>query len=152
MQNKLSKTQPSFWPIRQKSIKKDPQKLPNLLLQQNNGLFLETLVCIGEKLKVTAADNSMIAWYEIISTVGFGDPVAELIKIYPNPTTDRVVIQGFAKGNRVRVFNSTGITLCDVTVNNSTEYVSLAGQPAGIYVFVISSGEKFINIQKIIKK
>jgi len=91
--------------------------------------------------------------YQIGTTVGVSTlDNTEMIKMYPNPTTDKVVINGLTKGNRVRVYNATGITLRDVTVNNSTEYVSLAAQPAGIYVFVISSGEKYVSIQKIIKK
>jgi hypothetical protein len=112
-----------------------------------------SVVTIGDRLQVVAADNSTTVTYLIGTTVGVSNlDTNEMIKMYPNPTTDKVVINGLAKGNRVRVYNATGITLRDVTVNNSTEYVSLAAQPAGIYVFVISSGEKFINIQKIIKK
>ncbi len=106
----------------------------------------------GDKLRVTAADSSTIATYNINVDVTGINTIVETIKMYPNPTTGRVIIQGLSNGNRVRVFNSSGVTLRDVTVDNSTEYVSLAAQPAGLYVFVISSGEKLINIQKIIKK
>ena len=104
-----------------------------------------------DKLLVTAADNLTSATYKI----EFATAVSQIessIKMYPNPTADRVIINGLAKGNRVRVFNTSGVTLRDVVVENTTEYVSLAAQPAGIYVFVISNGEKHINIQKIVKK
>lgn len=106
-----------------------------------------------DQLLVTAADNVTTATYKIQFATKAVDPSAATIKMYPNPTTDgRVIIQGLSAGNRVRVFNVAGITLRDVTVDSSTEYVSLAAQPAGIYVFVISSGDQFINIQKIVKK
>ena len=72
--------------------------------------------------------------------------------MYPNPTSGRVIVQGLTRGNRVQVFNSVGIILRDVIVDNSTEYVSLTAQPAGIYIFVISSKDQHINIQKIVKK
>jgi hypothetical protein len=72
--------------------------------------------------------------------------------MYPNPTDGRVIVQGLAKGNRVQVFNAAGVTLRNVVVENSTEYVSLASQPAGIYIFVVSAGTQHINIQKIVKK
>lgn len=109
---------------------------------------------MGDKLLVTAADGMTTATYSI-SEVTKVDPTKDgsFIKMYPNPTTDgRVIIQGLTSGNRVQVFNMAGVTLRDVIVNNSTEYVSLTAQPAGIYMFVISSGEKHISIQKVIKR
>ena len=106
----------------------------------------------GDKLLVTAADGLTTATYNISVITKAIDVNAETIKMYPNPTDGRVIVQGLAKGNRVRVINAAGITLRDVIVDNSTDYVSLAAQPAGIYVFVISNGDQFINIQKIVKK
>ena len=106
----------------------------------------------GDKLRVTAADGVTTATYNISMITKAIDVTAETIKMYPNPTDGRVIVQGLAKGNRVRVFNATGVALRDVIVDNSTEYVSLAAQPAGIYIFVVSSGDQFINIQKIVKK
>jgi hypothetical protein len=72
--------------------------------------------------------------------------------MYPNPTTERVVINGLTKGNRVRVLNTAGVVLRDVIVDNATEYVSLSTHPAGIYMFIVSDGKKNLNIQKVIKK
>ncbi len=108
----------------------------------------------GDRLLVTAADGLTTAVYTIsVITKAIDVDAVSTIKMYPNPTSDgKVIIQGLTKGNRVRVFNSAGITLRDVTVDLSTEYVSLAAQPAGIYVFVISNGDQHINIQKIVKK
>ena len=108
---------------------------------------------LGDKLLVTAADGKTKVVYDITVDITGFETIAETIKMYPNPTSDgRVIVQGLAKGNRVQVFNVSGITLRDVIVDNSTEYVSLSAQPAGIYMFVISSGDKHISIQKIIKK
>ncbi|MDP3643884.1 MAG: T9SS type A sorting domain-containing protein [Bacteroidota bacterium] len=111
-----------------------------------------TTLASGDQLLVTAADGVTTALYSIKFFTGLIDTGMESIKMYPNPTTGRVVINGLTAGNRVQVFNAVGLTLRDVIVDNATEYVSLAAQPAGIYVFVISSGEKFINIQKIVKQ
>jgi len=122
------------------------------VLDKNGNVSNLADLSLGDKLLVTAADGKSTALYTIDVDITSFKPIAELIKMYPNPTTDRVIINGLAKGNRVQVFNTIGITLRDVIVDKSTEYVSLSAQPAGIYVFVISSGEKFINIQKIIKK
>jgi hypothetical protein len=108
----------------------------------------------GDQLLVTAADGVTTATYSIaVDITKAVDPIAQSIKMYPNPTSNGlVIVQGLAQGNRVQVFNAAGVTLRDVIVDNSTEYVSLASQPAGIYIFVISSGDQHINIQKIVKK
>jgi len=125
-----------------------------LKVLDKNGVAITGNLSQGAKLVVTAIDGMTTATYNI--EVQFPDaviaPVAETIRMYPNPTTDKVIINGLAKGNRVRVINSVGVTLRDVTVVNSIEYVSLSAQPAGIYIFVISSGDQNINIQKIVKK
>ena len=107
---------------------------------------------LGDQLIVTAADGKTTATYDISVNITNVAPITEMIKMFPNPTLDRVTIDGLTKGNRVQVFNAAGVTLRDVIVEQSTEYVSLSAQPAGIYIFVISSGEKHLNIQKIVKK
>jgi hypothetical protein len=119
-----------------------------------NGVEIAGNLSKGAILVVTAADGVTTATYNIDVQIpdAVVAPFAETIKMYPNPTSDRVIIRGLEKGNRVQVFNATGITLRDVIVDNSTEYVSLSAQPAGIYHFVIASGNKIIYVQKIIKK
>ncbi|MBV5312376.1 MAG: T9SS type A sorting domain-containing protein [Prolixibacteraceae bacterium] len=121
------------------------------VIDKNGAATTLTKLASYDKLLVTAADNSTTATYKIEFATSV-DPIESAIKMYPNPTTDRVVINGLTVGNRVRVFNAVGVTLRDVTVDNTTEYVNLSAQPAGIYVFVISNGEQHINIQKIVKK
>ena len=107
----------------------------------------------GDQLLVTAADGSTTATYAIdVWTTKVDNQATSSIKMYPNPTTERVVINGLTKGNRVRVLNTAGVVLRDVIVDNATEYVSLSTHPAGIYMFIVSDGKKNLNIQKVIKK
>jgi lipoprotein-anchoring transpeptidase ErfK/SrfK len=124
------------------------------VLDKNGNVSTATNLKVGDKLLVTAADGLTTATYGIwVDGTKVIDPLAQAIKVYPNPTSDgRVIVQGLAKGNRVQVFNAAGMSLRDVIVENSTDYVSLAAQPAGIYIFVISNGDQHINIQKIVKR
>jgi hypothetical protein len=124
------------------------------VLDKNGNVSNLADLSLGDQLLVTAADGKTTALYQIVVDITKAvDPLTQVIKMYPNPTSDgRVIVQGLAKGNRVRVFNAAGITLRDVIADTSTDYVSLASQPAGVYIFVISSGDQHINIQKIIKK
>ncbi|HET6559002.1 MAG TPA: T9SS type A sorting domain-containing protein [Prolixibacteraceae bacterium] len=123
------------------------------VIDKNGNTNTSTTFNKGDRLLVTAADGSTTAVYTIsVITKAIDTEELATIKIYPNPTTDKVIVNGLSNGNRVRVFNAAGIALRDVIVDNSTDYVSLSAQPAGIYMFIISSGDKLINVQKIIKK
>lgn len=123
------------------------------ILDKDGKVSTSTNLNKGDKLLVTAADGKTTATYSISSITKVVDVAAESIKMYPNPTSDgRVIIQGLEKGNRVRVFNISGMLIRDVIVDNSSEYVSLAAQPSGVYMFVVSSGDQHLSIQKVIRK
>ena len=113
-----------------------------------------TNLVLGDKLLVTSSDGNLSATYSIQAPYGISADQGAIssIKMYPNPTDGKVIVQGLAKGNRVQVFNAAGIALRDVIAENSTDIFSLESQPAGIYIFVISSGNQHLTIQKIIKK
>jgi len=119
---------------------------------QGNESTLATIVS-GDQLMVTSADSLQTATYSIAIKTGV-DPVeiASTISMFPNPTIGRVVVQGLAKGNRLRVLNATGIVLHDVMAGSSTQTVSLDAQPTGIYLFEVSAGTQPIKIHKIVKK
>jgi hypothetical protein len=121
------------------------------IIDKNGATSTLTKLASYDKLLVTAADNSTTATYKIEFATSVS-PIETSIKMYPNPTTDKVVVNGLTPGYRLQVFNAVGVALRDVIVENSTDYVSLSAQPAGVYVFVISSDDKFVNIQKVIKK
>lgn len=123
------------------------------VIGENGNESTGSTLALKDRLLVTAADGNTTATYLITDVTGNKPSViTSSIKMYPNPTDGRVVVQGLAKGNRVQVFNAAGVTLRDVIVENSTDYVSLESQPSGIYIFVVSAGTQHITIQKIVKK
>jgi hypothetical protein len=107
----------------------------------------------GDQLLVTSADGTQKAIYKIDFNTGVDRvDLSSTIKIFPNPTSGPVEVQGLEKGSRLRVLTPAGVTLRDVIVENSSHYVSLVGQPPGIYIFVISDGNQNDHVQKIVKK
>lgn len=123
------------------------------ILDKNGNVNNSGTLNQGDVLLVTAADGVTTAKYNISAVTKVDASMSSSIKVYPNPTTDgKVILQGLSKGNRVQVFNVAGVLLRDVIVDNTVEYVNLSYQPAGIYMFVISSGEKNIDVKKVIKK
>lgn len=71
------------------------------------------------------------------------------LSIYPNPTTDKVVIEGFGI-NQVRVFNMMGQEIQNQSVNQDRVIIDLATQPAGFYFIEIMS-EQGLETKKIVK-
>lgn len=124
------------------------------ILDKDGNVSTSANLNIGDKLLVTAADGKTTATYTMKTVTSVPvDYASEAIKMYPNPTSDgRVIIQGLDKGNRVRVFNINGMLIRDVIADGPTDYVSLSAHPAGVYMFMISDGEKNINIQKVVKR
>ena len=107
----------------------------------------------GDQLVVTSADGTQTATFMISIKTGVNSiDVASTIRMIPNPTTDRIVVQGLEKGNRLWVVNASGIVIHDLIADSSTETISLDAQPGGIYIFVVSSGTHPIKIQKMVKQ
>lgn len=79
------------------------------------------------------------------------------IKIYPNPTTDKITIDNgdFAKYSEytVKILNSTGVEVYSSSVNQKQFIVDFSkfGSTSGIYfVHVIDSNYNTLNIQKLV--
>lgn len=123
------------------------------IIDANGNESTLAILAPGDQLKVTSADGTQITTYSITFTTGI-DPldVASAIKMFPNPSTSQVFVQGMEKGNRLRVLNPTGIAVHDVIIDSSSETISLNDQPAGMYIFVVSTETQLIKIQKITKK
>ncbi|HEY3370888.1 MAG TPA: T9SS type A sorting domain-containing protein [Prolixibacteraceae bacterium] len=107
----------------------------------------------GDQLLVTSADGAQTATYSIAQKTGV-DPVytGPAINIGPNPSTGQVLVQGLAKGNRIRVLNLAGSILQEVMTEHSSQTISLDAQPAGIYLLAVYAGSQQVYIQKIVKK
>jgi hypothetical protein len=74
------------------------------------------------------------------------------IEMYPNPTSDVINVSGVKAGNRIQVYNSVGVNIRDIEVQNSIERISLRNQPVGIYMVIVSDNNKLISRFKAIKQ
>jgi len=86
------------------------------------------------------------------------------IKIYPNPTTEKITLE-FSRGGAVethggavetqriaslRLYSLSGQLLQEQTVHSSTTVISLAGMPAGVYLLKVRVNDS-VEDWKIIK-
>ena len=75
------------------------------------------------------------------------------ISIFPNPVSDKVFITTVntqLQNVKVLILNSMGKTV--KTINNINRSVSMADLPAGLYIAVVYSNNKFLYQQKLIKE
>jgi len=106
----------------------------------------------GDMLKVTSADGKIVVKYELKLDLTSVDLTGvSQIEIYPNPTSGKLNIRGAEPGNRIQVFNASGAMVRNMKVQNNLEVLSLEGQPAGMFLIVISNDSKVLGRYKAIK-
>jgi len=55
------------------------------------------------------------------------------IKLWPNPATGQVTLEGLEAGGQVMILNSTGQHIKTARITDATQRIDLSGIPAGMY-------------------
>lgn len=103
----------------------------------------------------TNAVNGNIFYFDKISatiatTLGVKQNTLDGVSMYPNPTTDVVIINSI-NGGDITVFNSLGATVLEVKNVSANHQLNVASLSAGVYFVKIVSDNKSA-ISKIVKK
>lgn len=106
----------------------------------------------GDMVKVTSVDGKITVMYTFGTLTDVNVSDFKQIELYPNPTDSRINIKGLDSGNRIKVFNSTGIKILDVISSGSNETISLNGEASGLYLIVISNKNELLGRFKAVKK
>ena len=105
---------------------------------------------MGDRIKVTSADGKTTVFYSLL-VVSSEQISHKNISIFPNPTNDRIYIDGLRQGSLLKIYDITGNKIIVKQNNKKTELLDLSAYPAGLYIVeVISDNHK--NRFKIIKK
>jgi hypothetical protein len=80
--------------------------------------------------------------------VGQNEPIAETIRVYPNPTTGNLYVFGTSNA-RVTIFNSLGATVNSID-NFTSTMLDLSNLAKGIYLIKIEKSDKGVIQKKII--
>jgi hypothetical protein len=106
----------------------------------------------GDKVKVTSGDGKIEVMYALhLTVVSAKLPQTAQIEIYPNPTSGKLNVSGLQPGNRIQIFNATGVLMQAINVKESKETVSLENYSKGIYFVIISDNHLITGKHKIIK-
>ena len=85
-------------------------------------------------------------WFAALSSTTFD---ANAIKVYPNPTTDYIIISGLSGSSKVEIYNVTGQLIQETTFTNETRMdLSLA---AGVYLVKVSNGNQSTTRKIVVK-
>jgi hypothetical protein len=85
-------------------------------------------------------------WFAALSSTTFD---ANAIKVYPNPTTDYIVISGLSGSSKAEIYNVTGQLIQETTFTNETRMdLSLA---AGVYLVKVSNGNQSLTRKIVVK-
>ncbi len=108
----------------------------------------------GDQLKVTSADGKIIAYYKLALDLTATDVIGvqQQIEIFPNPTSDKLNIQGVVAGNRIQIYSASGALIREVKAQNSFVTVSLDDMPSGLFIIAISDDQTLLGRYKAIRK
>jgi hypothetical protein len=81
------------------------------------------------------------------STASIDDQTQLDISIYPNPTNDKLFIQGLSSSSRVSIYNVLGKLVLSQTISKEIDVKQLS---KGIYILKIIDGQKE-TVRKFIK-
>jgi len=106
----------------------------------------------GDMLQVTAGNGVTTVSY-VVNVLPTGVDMQELsVRVYPNPSSGVLYIEGADAGSMISVYNSVGAKVRSVEVFNARERISLEDQPAGFYFVTISDDEAVLGQYKVIVK
>ncbi|SIQ17555.1 T9SS type A sorting domain-containing protein [Chryseobacterium indoltheticum] len=85
--------------------------------------------------------------------MGVQDATFSQIRVYPNPASERIFVEGLKDKNSVaEIFSTEGRKVLDETKFDFENSINITGIPAGVYYINIKSGDLKSYSQKIIIK
>ena len=108
-------------------------------------------VVVNDTLQTLAGCDSIVTLYLTLSNTGNPVPAAAIdLKIYPNPTTKNVTVEGSGI-YEVELYDAVSRRLSQFSILNSQLSIDLEGYPAGAYYLRIRTDHGTV-IKKVIKR
>ena len=114
---------------------------------------------IGEKEPILKVTVSTILGADVVTAIEYRDidrhvgldALSRNIKLYPNPTTEVLIIEGDFASARYRIVDLKGSVLKTGVLSTSNSIINVADLPMGGYQFILSS-QGYQSTQLFIKK
>ena len=99
---------------------------------------------VTDSLGCTASDTIVILPY-----ISSPEQAISTIRVYPNPTTGELFLEGLNGGERIEVYDILGKRLSAFSTSKSIEIILLNQYPKGIYLIIIQNGHQRVT-QKVL--
>jgi len=107
----------------------------------------------NDQLKVTSSDGKYSSVYSItVTKVGVDRFSNSDIRMYPNPSTGFVTMEGVKAGSAVKMVNTVGAVVMNMVTTTDNETINIENQKSGIYMLVVSSDNRVVCNFKFIKQ
>lgn len=108
-------------------------------------------------LELLVSDSELESTAEVNVTVaddgtGFTNRTKATLNVYPNPTVDKVFVEGLTINSKVVVYNMNGAIVDEFHANDGRQFVELGGQPSGNYIINVIENNGSVRIGRVIKK
>jgi hypothetical protein len=108
------------------------------------------LIADGDILRLTSDGMVILSLTIQLTITGIDGPSSGEIRVYPNPGDGTVYMDGLDTGTRIQVYNISGVPVLTRIVQNTSEVLSLEGQPGGLYFIIITGDTGVIGHYKVI--
>ena len=125
-----------------------PYTLTNLLSNTTYKICVIAICAQG----IESADNNCINATTLNDDVGISDiALANSVKLYPNPASDRLTVEMDSKFNTIEITNTLGQTFYRALVIDNQAHIDISDYSAGMY-YVTLHGNNGMVIRKFVKK
>lgn len=124
-----------------------------VLLDANNNAVTSGIIHGNYKLRVTSGNKQKVVDYMVTQVVSVGDLGMDVVKVYPNPATDKLRIDGLRENCSVVITSMSGVVKKIVDVNRiSNATISVNDLAAGMYMLQITGKDYKSVTVKFVKQ
>ncbi|MHC1775429.1 MAG: choice-of-anchor J domain-containing protein [Lentimicrobium sp.] len=112
----------------------------DLAAYQGQAVYV-AIQCISNDAFIFLVDDISISFFTSVND----NPIAESLKVYPNPATDVLNIQAGAEISKARLFNISGQMVYESNGNSNEMRISTSEMPVGLYMLNITTKQGTIT-------
>ncbi|XZF16551.1 DUF6923 family protein [Chitinophagaceae bacterium MMS25-I14] len=109
--------------------------------QEGNNLY---------RLRINDKDGSYS--YSAVTNVKVSCAAVKQVKLWPNPATDQLMLEGVEVESKVQLYNSTGQLVRTIIAGGTIQHIQLQDMPSGIYQLHITAASGTGTTLKFIKQ